>query len=77
MAGVSGKKRKTKKNILLRECDGSGVKYVMNDKVKHADKVWVCRRSHNSCETTVPGSGYTYWKEHEGQISDANKALSS
>lgn len=77
MAGVSAKKPKSKKNILLREWDGSGVKYVMNDKVKHADKVWVCRRSHNSCGTTMPGSGYTYWKEHEGQTPDANRALSS
>lgn len=62
-AGVSAKKPKRKKNEALRSWNGSGTKYVQNDKVVHGERVWVCRRSHRSCETMGPGLGYTYWKE--------------
>ncbi|CAF9931742.1 MAG: hypothetical protein HETSPECPRED_008183 [Heterodermia speciosa] len=65
LAGVSAKKPKQKKNSLIREWNKYGIRYVMNDKVKHAGTIWVCRRSHKSSETTIPDLGCTYWKEYE------------
>jgi len=29
----------------------------------HMDRIWVCQRSHRSCETTAPRSGYSLGKE--------------
>ena len=75
LAGVSAKKPKQKKNNgLIREWNKSEIRYVTNDKVKHAGTIWVCRRSHKSSETTIPDLGYTYWKEHEKVPDEPNDA---
>ena len=71
-AGVSAKKKsKCKKTEIPRAWNGCGMKYTTNDKVMHNGEVWVCRKSHRSCETEEPGSGYILWKEanikHETQ----------
>ena len=65
VAGASAKKPKAKKSVPVRKWTDAGLKYVMNDKVEHDGKIWICRRSHKSSdETSMPGSGYTYWKEY-------------
>lgn len=66
-AGVSAKKPKQKLSA-PRPWTISRTKYIKNDKVEHAETVWVCRRSHISSETTEPGLGYEFWKE-EANIS--------
>ena len=45
----------------IRKDDGK--LYVMNDKVHFEEKVWVCRRKHESGEGNAPGKGYRFWKE--------------
>ena len=74
LAGVSAKKPKQKKNGLISEWNKSGTRYITNDKVKYAGTIWVCRRSHQSSETTIPGLGYNCWKEHEKVPDQPNDA---
>ena len=65
-AGVSAaKKRKRSRGAHVREWSPSDVKYTTNDIVSHDGKVWICRKSHQSGETTNPGVGYALWKERE------------
>ena len=81
VAGASAKKPKAKKNVPARRWNDAGLKYVTNDKVEHEGKVWICRRSHKSSGKTVPGLGYTYWKEHEESktepIDSANREMTT
>lgn len=60
---VSAKKPKHKANKAVRAWEEEGVRYIVNDKVTHQQREWVCRRTHQSSETTAPGLGYTFWKE--------------
>lgn len=62
-AGVSAKKPKQKVHSTPRAWSGSSTKYTKNDKVEHGGRVWVCRRSHISSESTEPGLGYAFWNE--------------
>ena len=62
-AGVSAKKPKKKSHPTPKDWIDSGTKYTRNDKVTHIGKIWVCRRSHMSSETTEPGLGYALWNE--------------
>ena len=65
VAGASAKKPKAKKSIPIRQWKDAGLRHVTNDKVEHDGKIWICRRSYkSSVETTMPGLGYTYWKEY-------------
>ncbi len=61
-AGVSAKKPKPKKRVAIRDWQ-SCKSYVFNDKVIYNEEVWSCRRSHASSEESVPGKGYSFWKE--------------
>lgn len=64
-AGVSAKKPKRKKGVLIEDWNASNTKYVTNDKVRYNERIWVCRKSHQSCETDHPGVGYASWKEDQ------------
>ncbi|MCJ1480071.1 hypothetical protein MMC06_000225 [Schaereria dolodes] len=68
---LSAKKPKCKKN---KAHDSArrwrpDVKYIINDRVEYDDKVWICRRRHQSQERLIPGSTYTYWKEAADAVS--------
>ena len=69
-AGISAKKPKRKKRVQARDWEGSGTKYVTNDRVSYGEKLWICRKHHHSSETTSPDVGHTFWKEYEASISD-------
>lgn len=62
-AGVSAKKPKNRHQSSIYDWSETHAHYVQNDKVKHDNKVWICRRSHDATDQTAPGKGYTYWKE--------------
>ena len=66
-AGVSAKKPNKSKAALGGNAVGNWQDdrklYVMNDKVHFEEKVWVCRRKHESGEGNAPGKGYRFWKE--------------
>ena len=68
-AGVSAKKPKRRVGAEVRDWSVSDVKYVTNEKVSYDGKVWICRRSHRSRETTNPGAGYAFWKEDDATTS--------
>ena len=69
-AGASAKKPKRKKKAQFRDWNDFGVNYVTNDKVSYDGRLWTCRKSHQSSETTKPSRGYTFWKEHKSSIFD-------
>ena len=61
-AGVSAKKPKPEKPVALQDWQDC-TSYVFSDKVTYENLVWICRRSHKSCEVKAPGQGYSFWKE--------------
>ena len=76
VAGASAKKPKAKKSVPVRKWNDAGSKYVTNDKVEQDGKTWICRKSHNSSvETTMPGLGYTYWKEYPDSTAESQDPI--
>ena len=73
-AYVSARKPKRSRQQMTRAWNDGGIKYALNDKVMHSRSVWVCRRSHRSCETMAPGLGYTYWKEAKNDETQCGQA---
>ena len=61
-AGTSAKKPKSK-NQTIKDWSKSQSQYITHDHVKHDGKVWICRRSHDTTDKSIPGHGYRYWKE--------------
>lgn len=62
-AGVSAKKPKLKKAAVIKDWQGSNIRHVVNERVQHDGKLWICRRSHESSEANEPGKDYSLWKE--------------
>lgn len=77
VAGASAKKPKAKKSVPVKKWKDAGLQYVTNDKVEHDGKIWLCRRSHHksSVETTMPGLGYTYWKEYSDSTAESQDPI--
>lgn len=62
---VSAKKPKRKAKDVVGCWQGEGVQHVRNDRVRHSDKTWQCRKSHRSDEQKAPTHACTFWKEVE------------
>ena len=64
-AGISARKPKNKEknSASMKDWSDCQIDYLQNDRVKHEDKVWICRRSHTSDNENAPGLSYRYWKE--------------
>ncbi len=73
-AGTSAKKPK-RKEAKLRKWNDSSKQYITNDKVSYDGRVWICRKSHKSSETTSPRVGYAFWKEFEASIIEYTESL--
>lgn len=62
-AGVSAKKPKKQHQASIHDWSETHTRYVQNDRTRHDNRVWICRRSHDTTDQTAPGNTYTFWKE--------------
>lgn len=62
-ACVSARKPQRKDQATINDWSEAQPGYTTNDRVNYKGNVWICRRSHDTTDKTVPGLGYRYWKE--------------